>query len=439
MEYINEKSRSASLFSIHVVVSLVVLIVTLLEFKGATGSYYAVEEVVLGPYKFFMLSVCSISFLVFMFFSINLSKDNLFLWFAVLYAFVAILSTSLVGIYPMMELPFKFVKMSYWVWIMVISYYSVLHLNTFKYHVAIAGIFLPILVFFFFATMQTNRGVGSMRMLALNSVFYISFLMPAILLLRSKTLKMGGVLLIFFAILLSYKRSAMIAFVTSIPVYLYATSNNDSKSKIKKYIPIILGGAFLLVVLAISFNFISSAIGLDWGGRMEDITSSGGSGRYDRYIAYIRLMSSQSAQDWLIGHGYAFTQFTPISWPHNDVLEVLFDFGIVGLTFYLLFISQLVKLFFQMKKYKYKHFDAFAVSLVIFFWGSMFSILIVMPQWYLCLAFFWGWVIADFHNAKKCGDPEKIANPLYTAETEYVYVDEQGNVYDDETEEVVYV
>jgi len=33
-------------------------------------------------------------------------------------------------------------------------------------------------------------------------------------------------------------------------------------------------------------------------------------------------------------------------------------------------VGQLVKIFFDMKKHKYRHFDAFAVSLVIFFWGS---------------------------------------------------------------------
>jgi hypothetical protein len=65
-----------------------------------------------------------------------------------------------------------------------------------------------------------------------------------------------------------------------------------------------------------------------------------------------------------------------------------------------------------MKKYRYIHFDAFAVSLVIFFFGSMLSILIMLPFWFLNLPFFWGWVIADFHNAKRFGDPARITNPV---------------------------
>ncbi len=118
----------------------------------------------------------------------------------------------------MQELPFRFIRLSYWVWILIISYYSVLHLNTFKFHVAIVYIFLPILFFLFFIMMQTSRGIGSASLLALNPIFYISFLMPAILLVRSKILKISGILLIFVAILISYKRSAILAFAVSIPL-----------------------------------------------------------------------------------------------------------------------------------------------------------------------------------------------------------------------------
>jgi hypothetical protein len=192
-----------------------------------------------------------------------------------------------------------------------------------------------------------------------------------------------------------------------------------------------IGGVFLIVLLALSFSFISSAIGLDWGGRMEGTVEGGGSGRVGRYLGYLSLMSSQSAQNWLVGYGYNATHYTQYDWAHNDIIEVLFDFGLVGLTFYLLFVSQLIRIFFEMKKYKYRHLDAFAVSLVIFFWGTMFSMLITLPYWFLNIAFFWGWVIADFHNAKRDSNPDKIGNPLYTYDAEYVYVDEYGNVYED--------
>lgn len=432
MEYIEEEPKSASLFSLHVLISLIVLIVTQMAFKEAAANLWGVEDVSFGPYKFFMLSICCFSFLILLFFGYTFTKDNLFLWYAVFFVFTAMLSTIIAGLYSMVTLPFKFISLSYWVWILIISYYSVLHLNTFKYHIAIVFIFLPIVFFLFFAMMETSRGVGSSTMMALNPVFYISFLLPAVLLVRSKTLKIGGVLLIFAAILISYKRSAIVSFVTAIPVYFYARSVINTDAKLKKLMQYAIGGLFLLALLAFSFSFLSGAIGLDWGGRMENLIAGGGAGRVERYLGYLSLMSSQSAQSWIVGHGYYATHFTSLDWPHNDIIEVAFDFGLGGLTFYLLFIGQLARIFFEMKKYKYRHFDAFAVSLVIFFWGTMLSMLIILPYWFLNLAFFWGWVIADFHNAKAYGDPEKIGNPLYA----YAYEDEYGDCYGDEHEDV---
>ena len=250
--------------------------------------------------------------------------------------------------------------------------------------------------------------------------------MPTILLVRSKILKISGLLLIFVTVLVAYKRSAMLSFVTSVPVYLYARSVISTSAKFKKLGLVIVGSTLLVLLLVFTFTYISGAIGLDWGARLEAMSADRGSGRLDRYIGYLSLMGSQSIYHWIVGHGYYTTQYTSLGWPHNDFLEVLYDFGLMGMLFYLLFIWQLVKIFFDMKRCKYKHFDAFAVSLVTFLWGSMVTILIVSPYWFLNLAFFWGWVIADFHNAKRYGDPDKIGNPLYTYiyENEYAYEDE---------------
>lgn len=408
-----EKGRIGSLFKFEVLVSLVLLIVTILAFRNATATHLSyAEETRLGPYKFFMLAMVFISFLILLMNGARITRDNLFLWVAVFYAFIGIFSTFTSGFFPMESVPFKSVRLSYWVWVMIISYYSVLHLNTLKFHIFIVGVFLPVL-FYSFVIMMIFGGTSSETMLLLNPVFYISFLMPAILLIRSKVIQISGVLLIFAAVLISYKRSALLSFITSIPVYLYARSAISTSGKFKKLILIMFGSTLLLLLLDFTFSYISSAVGLDWGARLKSVTTDRGSGRLNIYIGYIGLFSHQSFYHWIIGRGHLATEFTQYQWPHNDILEVLYDFGLAGLTFYLLFIGQLAKIFFDMKRCKYRHFDAFAVSLVIFFFGSMISMLIMLPYWFLNMAFFWGWVIADFHNAKRYGDPARIGNPLY--------------------------
>ncbi len=414
MEEDINKPKKGSLFSLDVLLSLLLLVVTLLEVRNSINEHLGSESAErLGPYKFFMLGIVCISFFILLMHGSLISRSNVFLWYGVFYAIVGIFSTFLSGLYPIIFLPFIFVRMSYWVCVLIISYYAVLHFNTFKYHVVIVAVLLPVLFYFFYSTMSIYRG-GGRDELALNPVFYISFLLPAVLLLRSKVFKICCVLLIFAAILLSYKRSAMFAFATSVPVYFYAYLNSSTNTKLKKLTTVVFGGTFLLLLLIFSYNYISAAGGLGWAERLEGLTTDRGSGRLDRYIGYMGLLGSQSLYHWILGHGYNYTQFTPYGFAHNDIIEVLYSFGLLGLTFYFLFIGQLVKIFFEMKRYKYSHFDAYAVSLVIFFWGSMFSMLITTPYWFLNMALFWGWVIADFHNAKSEGDPERIGNPIYT-------------------------
>ncbi len=328
------------------------------------------------------------------------------------YAFVAMFSILICGNYSVKQMPFAFISLSYWVWVLIISYYSVLQLNTLKFHVFIVVVFLPVLFYFFLTVVNTFQASSDYN-LSFNPVFYLSYLLPAILLIPKKTLKISGLLLIFAAILISYKRSAFLAFITAIPVYLYASNAISMSGKLKKLTLITFGGAILLLLLVFTFNFVVDTSGRDLTGRLETLADDKGSGRLDIYTGYMGLLGSQSFFEWIIGSGANATANTKYRWAHNDIIEVLYSFGLIGLMIYLLFIGQLAKLFFEMKKYKYKHFDAFAVSLVLFFWGSMFSMLIKFPYWFLGLAFVWGWVIADFHNAKRFGDPARIANPKY--------------------------
>ena len=75
-----------------------------------------------------------------------------------------------------------------------------------------------------------------------------------------------------------------------------------------------------------------------------------------------------------------------------------------------------------MKRLKYEHFDAFAVSLVWFAFGSMFSILVNRPEWFLGMAMFWGITVADFENAKTQAYLLEMDDPLYS----YQYDDENA-------------
>ena len=87
-----------------------------------------------------------------------------------------------------------------------------------------------------------------------------------------------------------------------------------------------------------------------------------------------------------------------MAWAHNDFLQVLFDYGIIGLT---IFCSIIVKLFMiarKMKRVQYCYYAPFLASLVIFVICCFVSMVTLQPQWFLAMAAFWGSVIGDFEQ-----------------------------------------
>lgn len=416
--------KKSSIFSLDVLASFAILVGFMFQFRNLISGHLAGSDATgVAPYAYFMLAMAFVSVLILLISTLS-NESKLFIWLAVFFVISACISTALSGLYPGARLPFRVIEMFYWVAVMVLSYYAVLHLKTVKFHVALVVLALPFLLYSFYV-MRNAEATYSGKLL-LNPVYFIAYLMPVILLLRSNILKAGGLLLIFVVVVLSYKRLAIMAYGSSMLVYFYYLSLSGSKAKVWRTLTILLGACVFIAVLALSFKYLAGAFGLDWGGRMGDIVEGGGGGRT---VIWKTLLSELAAQPayWLFGKGYMATQMTSISWAHNDFLEIFYDFGLIGLTIYLMFVVKIVKIFFEMKKFKYKHYAAFAVSLVWFAWGSMFSMLVIMPYWFLSLPFFWGITIADFENAKSQEYISEIEEPLY----EYEY-------YDEEMEEELY-
>lgn len=418
MQYENKPTMSA-IFDLDVLASFAILVGMLIRFRSyISGHLVGSGGMGIEPYAFFMVAITFVSLFILFIRGVT-NKSKLFIWMAVFFVLSAFTSTALSGIYPAARLPFRFVDMFYWVAVMILSYYSVLRLNTPKLHIAIVVLTLPFLSYSFFV--MRDAGMGYSGTLLLNPVYFISYLMPVVLLLRSRILKVGGLLLIFVVVVLSYKRMAILAYLTSILVYFYYLSRSDSNSKIWKTLTVFMGTIMFVGVLAFSFRYLTGMFGLDWGGRMSDLVEGGGSGRFDIWARILTAFAEQPGR-WLLGYGYRAAD--PLGGGHNDYIEVLYDFGLIGLILYLMFIGKLVSIFFEMKRLNYKHFVAFAVSLVWLAWGTMFSQLVILPYWFLSLAFFWGITIADFENAKRQAYISEIEDPLY----EYQDYDDEGLV-----------
>lgn len=416
MQYEN-KAKMAAIFNLDVIASFIILIGMLIRYRTFILGYLADSTGTgIDRYAYFMVAMTFVSLLI-LFISSIAHENNLFIWLAVLFVLGGFVSTVMSGMYPVARLPFRFVNMFYWVAVMILSYYSVLHFGTPKFHIAVVALALLFLSYTFFTIRSAEEAYSDM--LLLNPVYFIAYLMPVVLLLRSMILKASGLLLIFVIIVLSYKRMAIMAYLSSVLVYFYYLSLSDSKAKFSRIATVSLGAIMFIGVMAFSFRYMGAAFGLDWGTRMSDIAEGGG--RLDVWKGAIAAFTGQPAY-WLFGHGYLATQFASASLAHNDFLEILYDYGLVGLILYVIFIVKIVSIFFEMKRLKYTHFAAYAVSLVWFAWGTMFSMLVMHPYWFLSLALFWGITIADFENAKRQSYISETEDPLY----EYQYYDDEA-------------
>jgi hypothetical protein len=397
--------RISSLLNLDVLASIAITIGMLFDFGSSISEHFVGSDVIgVSRYAYFMLALALFSALVLFVYTAT-RRARAFIWLAVLYVIFACISTALCGLYTADKLPYKFVTLFYWVAVMILSYHSVLSLNSLKLHVAMVVLALPILAYIFL-TMRYSGAAYSGELL-LNPVYYVSYLMPIVLLLRSKVLKVSGLLMIFVLIVLSYKRMAILAFAMSLLVYFYCLSRSGPKANIWRNATMFLGAFIFIAMLAFAFRYLAGEFGLDWGARMSSAAETGGSGRLDLWRQILDALAANPSA-WLLGNGYEATKLVLSTGAHNDFIEIFYDFGLIGLAVYLIFIVKIIRTFFEMKKVKYRHFGAFAVSLVWFVFGSMLSMLVVYPYWFLGIALFWGITIADFENAKNAGAFEQM-------------------------------
>ena len=127
--------------------------------------------------------------------------------------------------------------------------------------------------------------------------------------------------------------------------------------------------------------------------RVENLEEDEGSGRLERYKDVLRLLRDEDNRGKIVlGHGYRTVEDSlgESSSAHNDFLEVLYDYGIIGLLLFVLFHLALIKRVLYLRKIESEFMEGYAVSYAIFFIMSMVSHLIIYPTYFIFLTSYWG-------------------------------------------------
>lgn len=223
----------------------------------------------------------------------------------------------------------------------------------------------------------------------MNEIYNVLLAVPLAFLVKSKWLRIVALITVSAAVLLSMKGAALIALAIGFVVYAMI-HNRVVKNKVSVALIVML---VLIIVVWIFFPVINeqilTKIGVDWGEKILEASETGGSGRFEIWPEVLKAQSQSSLLEWVIGHGY-YTVIDAVHYSaHNDFLEVLYDFGLVGFAVYLSVYSGLIRRLKSLIRNKDNRAAVLGMSIAMFFCISMFSHLVIVPGLLVNCAIVW--------------------------------------------------
>lgn len=217
-----------------------------------------------------------------------------------------------------------------------------------------------------------------------NSIYYILLLLPFIFLIQNKLHILLFVALPLYSFVLSEKTTCILAGVAVLGYFFYYSIRKASiRNKILLTL-FVMGGVFYYFSTT---GFEDTLLGI------KNDVDSGGDGR--TIIAALVLnnyFTDSSVISMIFGHGVNAVSNRFQIGAHNDFLETLFCFGLVGFVLYVVFLIELVK-YIKRCKYNPDLKKAFIISLIVFLFASLASKLLGTQIQMFPSAIFWGLAI----------------------------------------------
>lgn len=228
------------------------------------------------------------------------------------------------------------------------------------------------------------RSMEEMDFLQTNYVFWPLCCAPFIFLVNHK-IKWVLIGLMIFGIVISMKRSAVIIAILTLLFYFWAKGRNLKRSM--STLALLIVGYFLLSIYYSDYLLVIED-------RMEMMSSDEGSGRLPIYEMVWRHISNFDIGDVIIGRGFGSITQTGFSNAHNDFLQMLYEYGIIGLVFYIALIFRSCKQLWIINKIAVNNSVLIAEgsSFIILIVMGLVSNLVVSYTFFVFLCCFWGFI-----------------------------------------------
>lgn len=174
-----------------------------------------------------------------------------------------------------------------------------------------------------------------------NSSVVFLMLLPMLFLMKYNFQKWVSLLVCVFFLISGAKRGNIIAATIPSILFVHFTFKDSRHSVLKTIMAlgVIVGASYLTYYWAVSNDFLMY--------RIEQTTEGNSSGRDVIYAgAWHTWFNSNNFFHYLFGYGFDGTvhqSLTLYHYAHNDWLEILVDYGLLGIPFYLLIFLSLIK------------------------------------------------------------------------------------------------
>ena len=186
--------------------------------------------------------------------------------------------------------------------------------------------------------------------------------------------------------LFSMKRSILIGFAL---VWVFWVFRLMGSANLFRKLFILLFAAAVLMVL---FQFINNYTGGYLYERITREETDEGSNRLAIYGVVWEMISQSDVYSLVIGHGHNAVyrdSILQIS-AHNDILECIYDYGLIIFTLYFSLWVFLIRKCFRLYKDNSKLFLPYLASVSLFISQSLFEHLLLYASWFNYLVVFWG-------------------------------------------------
>ena len=244
-------------------------------------------------------------------------------------------------------------------------------------------------ILYYMIQMYITRG----RLLVSNLSYNLLVIFPWLLIKSDgysfKHIKLATAI-VSVSIIISLKRGAIIAFILMFIFYMIAEGRKQNKQT-SYFIKLIISATAIFVVAIIVDNYLEGAL----FSRFTLAELQTGSGRNAMYERLITSLQQRNIKDLMVGIGSGASSQLLGTGAHNEWLEFIYSFGLIGVLLYFLLIISMVKQVVTKYKLNDEIYIPLAMSLIYVISVGMYGGIYFMQSTYYVFALY------GFSNAKE--------------------------------------